>query len=100
MEFKEVLQGRQAVLVEFSAKWCGPCQTMEVLLDEIISQNSNRFELLKIDIDQNPLAAAAFSVRSVPTLILFKDGEILWKKSGLISKNELEEVLSQKTGDQ
>jgi len=100
MEFKEVLQGRQAVLVEFSAKWCGPCQTMEVLLDEIISQNSNRLELLKIDIDQNPLAAAAFSVRSVPTLILFKDGEILWKKSGLISKNELEEVLSQKTGDQ
>lgn len=93
MDFNEILSKDKPVLVDFYADWCGPCQTMEPILEEVISKNPKDIQLLKIDVDKHPMIAAVFQVRSVPTFILFKEGKILWRKTGLVSQNELESLL-------
>lgn len=93
MKFKEVINQDKPILVDFFAEWCGPCQTMGPVLEDLKTRVGDQAQILKIDVDQNPLAAAAFKVRSVPTLILFKNGKILWRKSGIVSAKELEQVV-------
>lgn len=93
MDFNEILSKDKPVLVDFYADWCGPCQTMEPILEEVISKNPKDIQLLKIDVDKHPMIAAVFQVRSVPTFVLFKEGKILWRKTGLVSQNELESLL-------
>lgn len=93
MKFKEVINQDKPILVDFFAEWCGPCQTMGPVLEDLKTRVGDQAQILKIDVDQNPLAAAAFKVRSVPTLILFKNGEILWRKSGLVGAKELEQII-------
>lgn len=93
MKFKEVINQDKPILVDFFAEWCGPCQTMGPVLEDLKTRVGDQAQILKIDVDQNPLAAAAFKVRSVPTLMLFKNGEILWQKSGLVGAKELEQII-------
>lgn len=95
MDFNDILSKDKPVLVDFHADWCGPCQTMEPILEEVISKIPNDIQLLKIDVDKHPMIAAAFQVRSVPTFIFFRKGEIIWRKTGLVSLKELETLFEE-----
>lgn len=89
-KFKDVIQqSEEAVLVDFYADWCGPCQTMNPVLEEVADELSGKVKILKVNIDKNQQAALSFAVRSVPHFILFKKGKILWRKGGVITKRQL-----------
>lgn len=86
---QEVLQSSIPVLVDFWATWCGPCQALAPTLDEIADDYQGKIKVVKIDIDQNPESAAQYNVRSIPTLLIFKNGNIEDSKIGLQSKSQL-----------
>lgn len=93
--FNEIINSEKPVLVDFSAEWCGPCKMMKPILEDLKSRMGDRATILKVDIDQNPKAAAAFKIQSVPTLIIFKKGAVRWRKSGVVQAKELENLLKQ-----
>lgn len=93
--FKDIIKGKIPVLVDFHATWCGPCQTMSPIIDQIKNQFGSQLRVLKIDVDKNQAASAKYKVRGVPTLLLFKEGEIVWRSSGLKSKRDLESIINQ-----
>lgn len=93
MTFKELINQNKPVLVDFSAEWCGPCKMMSPILDEIKKRVGDKADIVKIDVDKNPNAAASYQVRGVPTLIIFKNGNILWRQSGVTQAHELEQLL-------
>ena len=93
MTFNEIINQDKPVLVDFSAAWCGPCKMMVPILDDLKKRVGDTADIIKIDVDQNPAAAASYQIRGVPTLIVFKKGKILWRQSGVIPANELESLL-------
>jgi len=93
MTFKEMINQDKPVLADFFAVWCGPCKTMSPILDDLKERVGSKASIIKIDVDKNPQAAAAYQVRGVPTLILFKKGKILWRQSGVVSAAELEKLI-------
>lgn len=96
-KFQDIIQSEKPVLVDFFAEWCGPCKMMAPILSDVKSQVGEAASIIKIDVDKNPEAAAAYQVRGVPTLILFKKGQIVWKQSGVVQANELSRLIKQHT---
>lgn len=93
MPFAKSISSKKLSLVSFDASWCGTCQTMLPILTSAKNEIQNRIQYLEIDTDKNPLIAAAFRVRSVPSILLFKSGEVLWRHAGLIPSKELVEQI-------
>ncbi len=91
--FAELIKGDKPVLVDFFATWCGPCKSQAPILESLKSTMQNEVTILKIDVDKNPKAAAAYQVQGVPTLILFKKGQIKWRQSGVASSAQLQQVI-------
>ena len=94
-KFQELINGNKPVLIDFFADWCGPCKMQAPILEELKQRVGDTASIIKIDVDQNPQVAAQYQIRSVPTLIIFKNGEIRWKQSGVFPTNELERLIKE-----
>ena len=92
--FNEVISGDQLVLVDFFATWCQPCKMMHPILEQLKSQLGHNIRVIKIDVDRNNTTAARFNIQSVPTLMLFRKGEVLWRRSGVTQSSELLQIIN------
>jgi thioredoxin 1 len=93
--FEQLISSETATLVDFSAEWCGPCKMMPPILEDLKSKTGDKARIIKIDIDKNPKVAAMYQVQSVPTLMLFKKGKLLWRQSGVVQSEYLKRVIEQ-----
>lgn len=87
--FNELIQSDKPVLVDFFATWCGPCKMMTPILQDVAARIGHNAHVVKVDVDKNPQAAAAYEVRGVPTLIIFKKGQQVWRQSGVVPAETL-----------
>lgn len=91
--FSDLINSGKPVLVDFFAEWCGPCKTMSPILKNIAGTFGDKVHIIKVDVDKNPAAAAKYNVRSVPTFIIFKGGEIKWQQSGALTETTITGIL-------
>jgi thioredoxin 1 len=92
-KFTEIINSETPVLVDFSAEWCGPCKMMKPILSDLKSQMGDDVRIIKIDVDQNPQISSAYAIQGVPTLMVFKKGQMLWRQSGVVSAPDLMRVI-------
>ena len=93
-DFNEIINSEKPTLVDFYATWCGPCQMLTPILEGVSTEVGDNAKVLKIDIEKNMETASQYGVRSVPTLILFKEGKEVWRQTGLTQKNVLVETIN------
>lgn len=91
--FDTIIQSDIPVLVDFYAEWCQPCKVQSPILQDVARELSGKVRVIKIDVDRNPQVAARFRIQGVPTLALFRKGNLLWKQSGVTPKNALVSVV-------
>jgi thioredoxin 1 len=91
--FSELIQGPTPVLVDFFATWCGPCKMMSPILEQVKNKVGDQVKIVKVDVDKNPAIAQQLQVRGVPTLVLFRQGSLLWRQSGVVSEQQLMQTL-------
>ncbi len=91
--FGEIIKGDTPVLVDFFATWCGPCKTMSPILQAFAKQMGDRVRVIKIDVDKNQAVSSKYNIKSIPTLLLFKNGEVKWRQTGIVQKNVLEQMI-------
>ncbi len=93
--FSDIIKSNTPTLVDFYATWCGPCKTMSPILEDFKNKMGDKVKVIKIDVDKNPKAASAYQVRGVPTLVLFKGGQIKWRQSGVVMAQDLVKIVNQ-----
>jgi thioredoxin 1 len=87
--FDEIITGDKPVLVDFYATWCGPCRTMSPIIDEVGKEMQGEVRVIKIDIDRNRSVADRYQIQAVPTLVIFRNGRIVWRNAGAVDKMSL-----------
>jgi len=91
--FNDIIQSDKPVLVDFHATWCGPCKMMAPILQDVKSALGDKVIIIKIDVDKNPEVANHFHVQGVPTLIIFRRGQLKWRQSGVVHAKDLKEII-------
>lgn len=91
--FNDIINGNQLTLVDFFAAWCGPCKQMHPVLEQLKASEGENLRIIKLDVDKNEALASAYRIQSVPTLMLFRNGELLWRQSGAMSLADLKALL-------
>lgn len=94
--FHDIINSETPVLVDFFATWCGPCQMLAPILKEVKDSLEDQISIIKIDVDKNEQLAAQYQVRGVPTMMLFKKGKQLWRQSGVLSKEQIIQIIQEK----
>ena len=93
--FETIINDSRPVIVDFHALWCSPCKIQSPILKEVATELGESVKIIKIDVDQNNEIAGRYNVQSVPTLIIFKNGKLIWRQSGVVSKSQLKSILIQ-----
>jgi len=95
MTFEELIQSEKPLLIDFFAEWCGPCKMMSPVLKDVAGRVKGQARIIKIDIDKNEELASQLQIKSVPTLAIYKDGELKWRQSGMQTANDLERIIQE-----
>jgi len=93
--FTDVINADRLVLVDFFATWCGPCKAMHPVLEQLKKQLGDRLRIIKVDVDKHQSVAYQYQVQAVPTLMLFRRGQMLWRQSGALPLQQLQAIVSQ-----
>lgn len=94
-KFNDIINSNQLTLVDFFATWCGPCKQMHPVLEQLKQELGDSIRIVKLDVDKNEALANAYRIQSVPTLMLFRSGQVVWRQSGALRLNDLKSVINQ-----